>query len=93
MNRSFTWLALSISLTLTVVLLVFNDVERGRELPLLTILFISEVGAFISLFGFINGLQKTRTNGAKPLLISGMALCLILAAAFFWNGYQHWPKL
>ncbi len=93
MSKSLTWLALSIALTLMIVLLIFNNVEQGRELPLLTTLFISEVGAFMSLFGLIKGLQETKANGPNPLLIAGMAACLLLAGRFFWNGYLYWPNI
>ncbi|RLA20976.1 MAG: hypothetical protein DRQ61_09175 [Gammaproteobacteria bacterium] len=92
MNKSFNWLALSIAFTLMAVQLVFNDAGSGRELPLLTTLFINEVGAFISLFGLISGIKKLQSEGTTALTISSIILCVLFAATFFWNGYQYWPK-
>lgn len=93
MTKSFTWLALGIAFTLMAVQLVFNDVDRGRELPLLTTLFINEVGAIVSLFGLISSLKRIKIEGFNSLIISGIALCALFMVAFFWTGYQQWLVL
>ena len=93
MNKSFNWLALAIAFTLMAVQLIFNDTDSGRELPLLTTLFINEVGALISLFGLIAGLKKINSEGVNLLTTSSTVLCALFAASFFWIGYQQWLEL
>jgi uncharacterized membrane-anchored protein len=90
MSKSFNWLALSIAFTLMAVQLIFNHGQAGRELPLLTTLFINEVGGFVSLFGLISGLKRSKAEGSKPATIISILLCALLAGLFFWIGYQQW---
>lgn len=93
MNKSFSWLALGIAFTLMSVQLLFNNAGSGRELPLLTTLFINEVGALISLFGLISGVKKIRSEGVKPLTLVSAILCSLFAVSFFWIGYQQWAGI
>ncbi len=93
MTKSFTWLALGIAFTLMTVQLVFNDVDRGRELPLLTTLFINEVGSIVSLFGLISSLKRIKTEGFNALMIAGTTLCVMFMITFIWTGYQQWLAL
>ena len=90
MSKSFNWLALSMRLAVPAVQLIFNYGQTGRELPLLTTLFINEVGGFVSLFGLISGLKRSKAEGSKPATIISILLCAVLAGLFFWMGYQHW---
>jgi hypothetical protein len=89
---SFPWLATGIGLLLAMVLIGAGVLEdaAGRALPLLTLLFISEFGFFVTLAGSIfAGRALLRQGRSRSNLLLAFA-CGALAIAFFSLGILLW---
>ncbi|MEJ2393919.1 MAG: hypothetical protein P8045_00615 [Candidatus Thiodiazotropha sp.] len=92
MKFSFPWFAAGTGLLLAMVLLksgVLGD-AADRGLPLLTMLFISEFGFFVTAAGsFVAGKSLLNQGRSwKNLLLT--AACGVLAIAFFSLGILLW---
>jgi hypothetical protein len=92
MKFSFPWLAAGIGLLLAMVLLqtgVLGEAD-DRSLPLLTLLFISEFGFFVTAAGsFVAGRSLLQQGRSKANLFLTLA-CGVLAIAFFTLGIHLW---
>ena len=86
----FTWLCVGIALPLALALGVFGPYGSNR-LPIVTALFITELGALVSVLGAVACLLRLRHGLGRGLVLSKMLLSLCLAGMFVWNGLGLWP--
>lgn len=94
MKFSFPWFAAGTGLLLAMVLIqsgVLGDASE-RSLPLLTLLFISEFGFFVTAAGTVMAGRNLQQQGRS---LSGLLLtlaCGALAIAFFALGILLWQS-
>jgi hypothetical protein len=92
MKFSFPWLAAGLGLLLSMVLLksgVLGPAD-ARSLPLLTLLFISEFGFFVTAAGSIVAGRTLIRQGRDWTHLLLTLACGVLAVAFFSLGIMLW---
>ncbi len=62
----------------------------GLSLPVLTLLFMAELGFFVTLAGVVAGGLRLLEEGFESLLASAVVGCAILAGGLFVMGLGLW---
>jgi hypothetical protein len=93
MKLSFPWLALSLGLTIAMILVVSGAVDPASKpvLPLLTLLIMTEFGFFVTAIGAVQALRTGFAQGFGFALLTVIAGCALLAVGFLWLGLTLWP--
>ena len=65
--------------------------DSATELPLLTLLAMSEVAFFALAYGVYVGVQHLRQTGLQIAYGLVTLLCGLLAIGFMWQGIRLWP--
>ena len=77
------------------MLLVIKGSETGdagtTQIPLLTLLIVSEFAFFVTGFGAFIGFKHLRTTGIRPVYLVVCIICILLAVSFMWLGIKLWP--
>ena len=93
-NLNFPFIAAGLGLFLLIV--VFKGKETGSDgatlMPLLTLLAINEIAFILAAIGVYLGIKRIRLEGFKPLNLSMVVLCALLAIAFSVLGIDLFPK-
>jgi hypothetical protein len=88
-KSKFPLLAVLVSLPLLVALIMLEE----QVLPLMTRLFMSEFGAFMSGFAAYFSLRSLRQNGFRLLDLAIVVLGSLMAIKFAMLGFQLWQGL
>jgi hypothetical protein len=94
MKKNFPWLSLSIGILLSLALHQFSPLDPQGEavLPLLASLFMSEVGALMTVYAVFLGVRELVKGGMR---FQGLALALgnlLLLLNFAYIGLELWAK-
>ncbi len=95
MKRTIPWIALFIGLFFSLVL-VWNASENSSsqyQLPLLTLLLMSEFGSLINLIAAGIGVRHLITQGFNKLDLLFLVSNLILAVNLLLQGLKLWQGL
>ena len=93
MNRkTFPPIAAVLGLFLYLLLLQAgaSDPDEGLSLPLLTLLFMAEVGFFVTLAGVVAGGLRLAEEGFGLFPASVVAGCVVLSGVLFVIGLELW---
>ncbi len=93
MNRkTFPIIAAVLGLILYLLLLRAgaSNPGAGLSLPLLTLLFMAELGFFVTLAGMVAGGLRLLEEGFETVLASVVVGCAILAGGLFFTGVELW---
>ena len=90
MRIPFTWLCFGIALPLALALAVLGP-NGANRLPVVTALFLTELGTLVSVFGTTACLLGLWHGHGSGLLLSKMLLSLCLTGMFIWTGVGLWP--
>ena len=88
-KNKFPLLAVLVSLPLLIALMMLEE----HVLPLMTRLFMSEFGAFMSGFAAFFSLRSIQKNGFRLLDLAIVVLGSLMAIKFAILGYQLWRGL
>ena len=88
-KNKFPLLAVLVSLPLLIALMMLEE----QVLPLMTRLFMSEFGAFMSGFAAFFSLRSIQKNGFRLLDLAIVVLGSLMAIKFAILGYQLWRGL
>lgn len=92
MKQNFPWISLGSGLVFSFLLLRFGPQATGNmQMPLLTALFMCEVGLVVTAIGAGMAYMKLRKGWhmRAAALLTGNAL---LAAMFLYLGITYWPQ-
>lgn len=90
---NFPYIALFLGVPLF-LLLVFGSragTDGATQLPLLTLLMVSEFAAIVTAIGAYIGLQELVSGGIKPMILISTLFCALLAVQFAIRGFELWP--
>jgi hypothetical protein len=94
----FTWAAAGLGLVLALVLALGGapggaiDTPTARGMPLLTRLFIGELGFLITAAGAFWGFKHRRRQGSEIATLIAAVACIALAIAFLLMGIGLWTE-
>ncbi len=93
-NHTFPYIAVGLGVILMLVVTKGNELRASgaSEIPLLTLLVISEVAFFATAIGAFIGFKHIRTVGFKTSYSLVTAACVLLAGQFLWLGLGLWPR-
>ena len=90
---AFPYIAIGVGIVF--MLLVIKGSEPNAagvtQIPLLTLLIVSEFAFFVTGFGAYIGFKHVRATGIRPLYLVVSILCVLLATSFAWLGIKLWP--
>ena len=91
-TEAFTWIALSLGLTIALVAVPASMpvADRSTALPLLTLLFLNEFGFIVTAIGAALGIRRLRASGLRFALLAAATGCVVLAILFIWLGLSLW---
>jgi hypothetical protein len=93
-QKTFPWLAAGIGLILALVLLRAGSVERSEPLlPPLMLLFISELGFFVTLLGAWSSARLWLAAREQWMLLLIGGACVVMSLAFLYLGIVFWSGL
>ncbi len=90
----FPYAAVGLGLIVTLVVTRGNELRASgaSEIPLLTLLVMSEVAFFTTAIGAFIGFKQIRAVGFKAHHALATAACVLLAGYFLWLGMGLWPR-
>lgn len=93
-NRIFPYIAVGLGLIAMLVVTRGNELRASgaSEIPLLTLLVISEVAFFATAMGAFIGFKQLRAVGFNLRHTLVTAACVLLAGQFLWLGMSLWPR-
>ena len=91
---NFPYIAFALGLVFTLVVMKGSETNDSgvTSLPLLTLLVISEFSFFVTAIGALIGFQHFKSASRKPIYLTAIVLCLLLAVRFMLLGIELWPK-
>jgi fatty-acid desaturase len=92
-TRDFPYIALALGLFLLLVVLRGSQLGNNglTQLPLLTLLVVSEFSFFVNAIGAYIGFNQIRTTEFQARYALATILCGALSLYFMWLGIQLWP--
>ncbi len=94
-NHIFPYIAVGLGLIVMLVVTKGNELRASgaSEIPLLTLLVISEVAFVATTIGAFIGFKQLRAVGFKPgHILVVTAACVLLAGQLLWLGMGLWPR-
>jgi len=90
---NFPYIALGLCATFLLLVMKGSQVNADglTEMPLLTLLVISEFSVFVSAIGAYIGIKHCLSVGFKPLYALVSILCILLSLRFILLGIELWP--
>ncbi len=91
-RKTFPFVAVALGLLLYLLLWRSgaSNPEAGLSLPVLTLLFVAELGFFVTLAGVVAGGLRLLEEGFEAFLATVVAGCAILAGTLFITGLGLW---
>lgn len=93
--KSYNFPYIALGLGLFLMLVVMKGSELGDEghtnLPILTLLFVSEFAFFVTAIGGYIGIKKILAIGIKPVYLIITIFCVLLSIRFIVLGIGLWP--
>jgi len=92
-TATFPYIAAGVGIffMLLVVIGSTSGADGVTQIPLLTLLIVSEFAFFVTAFGAYIGFKHIRLTGIQPLYLAVCVFCVLLAIRFMWLGYELWP--
>ena len=90
---TFPYIAAGVGILLMLLVMQGSktNVDGVTQIPLLTLLIVSEFAFFVSAFGAYIGFKQIRLSGIKPLYLATSLFCALMAIRFMWLGIELWP--
>ena len=92
-KTNFPVLASFVGAFLFIVLITANTAGEGNAFPLLTLLFMSELGVFVTAAGAVYGVKLQLDKGFSVKLFSSVLVCTALAIALAIKGMAFWGNM
>ncbi len=90
---NFPYIALSLSALLFLLVMRGSQINADgtTDIPLLTLLVVSEFSFFVTAIGAYIGLKHCLRVGFKSIYALASVLCLLLSIRFMLLGIELWP--
>ena len=92
-HKIFPWLAAGIGLFLALLVYASNAGRSEPRLSPLMLLFVSELGFFVTLIGAWSGLRLWLASSRPWILLLLSGTCGIMSLAFLYLGIVFWSGL
>jgi len=92
--ETFPYIAAGVGILLMVLVIKGSEtnVDGVTQIPLLTLLIVSEFAFFVTAFGAFIGFKQIRLKGMKLWYLAVSLFCVLMAIRFMWLGIELWPQ-